>query len=106
MSNIFTKLLSFITNPIAEVVGGWQARKTAAQQGAIDRSTAAMAGLSDEYLLGIWSAPFIMMFTPWHEIAVRGFERLSLLPDWYVGGFVSISFSVFGITQLFKWKGK
>jgi hypothetical protein len=44
----------------------------------------------------------LLYFTPWHEISVRGFERLIPLPDWYVSSFVSISFSMFGITQLFK----
>ena len=64
-----------------------------------------MSGYSDEFLLIVWSSPIIMIFTPWYEYAARGFDRLATLPDWYVGGFISITFAVFGIDKLFKWKG-
>ena len=40
MSNIFTKLFSFITNPVADIVGGWQARKTIAANTASEIATA------------------------------------------------------------------
>lgn len=40
MSNIFTNLFSFITNPVADIVGGWQARKKIAAETTANIATA------------------------------------------------------------------
>lgn len=62
-------------------------------------------GYSDEFLIFIWSAPFVMNFIPFLQpYVVAGFENLQVLPDWYVGGFITITFAVFGIDKLFAWK--
>jgi hypothetical protein len=66
-----------------------------------------LAGWSDEYLILVWGYPFITMFIPALSPAtIKGFEQIALLPDWYIGGFISITFSVFGINKLFAYKAK
>lgn len=66
-----------------------------------------IAGWSDEYLVVVWSYPLIASFIPFMQPSVEaGFTYLNSLPEWYVGGFITISFAVFGIDKLFKWKGK
>lgn len=65
-----------------------------------------LAGWSDEFLILVWSYPFVSMFVPSLRVdTALAFEKLSLLPDWYVGGFISITFAVFGIDKVFKWRG-
>ena len=66
-----------------------------------------IAGYSDEYLILVWSLPMVASFIPPLQPAVSdGFEFMKTMPDWYVGGFVSISFAVFGIDKLFRFRGK
>lgn len=102
-------MTSFFLSLFAGTFKDWWATRQESDKlkavASVERSKSAMAGWSDEYLLFVWSLPFIMVFTPWHDIASRGFERLATLPDWYVGGFISISFAVFGIDKIFKWRG-
>lgn len=62
-------------------------------------------GYSDEYLVLIWSYPVIASFIPSLQPSVaQGMEYLQTLPEWYIGGFMSISFAVFGIDKIFKFK--
>jgi len=72
----------------------------------IENSKNQLSGYSDEFLILVWSYPFVSMFIPSlsDETAIA-FGKLSALPDWYVGGFISITFAVFGIDKLFRWKG-
>lgn len=71
----------------------------------VQRLTNGIPGYSDEFLIFIWAAPFVACFVPGlQNYAREGFEYLSNLPDWYVGGFVSITFAVFGIDKLFAYK--
>ena len=71
----------------------------------IENSKGHLLGYSDEFLILVWSYPFIACFVPYlYPSAVKGFERLSTMPDWYIGGFISITFAVFGIDKLFRWK--
>lgn len=66
-----------------------------------------IAGWSDEYLVVVWSYPTVSSFIPaLRPSSADGFAYLSTLPEWYIGGFITISFAVFGIDKLFKWKGK
>lgn len=66
-----------------------------------------ISGWSDEYLVLVWSYPLIAAFVPALQPSVAaGFEYMNSLPEWYVGGFISISFAVFGIDKLFRWKDK
>jgi len=66
-----------------------------------------ISGWSDEYLVLVWSYPLIAAFVPALQPSVAaGFEYMSSLPEWYVGGFISISFAVFGIDKIFRWRSK
>ena len=33
-----------------------------------------------------------------------GFDYLEKLPEWYVGGFITVTFAVFGVDKLFAYK--
>ncbi len=71
----------------------------------IENVSKGIPGYSDEYLILVWSYPVVAAFIPPLQFSAKaGFEFLHTLPDWYVGGFISISFAVFGIDKLFKWK--
>ena len=62
-------------------------------------------GYSDEVLVFIWSAPFVMSFIPsMQPYATEGFQILETLPEWYMGGFLSITLAVFGIDKLLMFK--
>lgn len=64
-----------------------------------------LAGWSDEFLVLVWSYPFISVFIPFlAPYTKQGFENLALLPEWYVAGFITITFAVFGIDKLFAYK--
>lgn len=71
----------------------------------IENVSKGIAGYSDEYLVLVWSFPAIASFIPYFQpIVTKGIEHFNTLPDWYVGGFITISFSVFGIDKIFRWK--
>ena len=71
----------------------------------IQRMQNGIPGYTDDILMLIWATPFVMSFIPGLDTyAVAGFKNLDELPNWYVGGFISISFAVFGIDKLFSWK--
>jgi hypothetical protein len=77
------------------------------QTAKIENSTKHIAGWGDEYLILVWSYPFTSMFIPpLRPHTVAAFEQLNTLPDWYVGGFITITFAVFGISKIFKFRGK
>lgn len=64
-------------------------------------------GYSDEFLIVIWSYPMIASFVPSLQPSVSaGFAFMDSMPDWYTGGFIAISFSVFGIDKIFKIRKK
>lgn len=66
-----------------------------------------IAGFSDEYLVLVWSYPVIASFIPPLQPSVAaGFNFLETMPEWYVGGFVTVTFAVFGIDKIFRYKGK
>ena len=71
----------------------------------VQRLTNGIPGYSDEFLIIIWSAPFILSFIPGlQEYAAMGFDYLEKLPEWYVGGFITVTFAVFGVDKLFAYK--
>ena len=52
----------------------------------------------DEYVLIIFSIPTIMAFIPFlAPFAVRGFEILHTLPEWYTYTFITIALASYGI---------
>jgi len=71
----------------------------------LENSKNQLVGYSDEFLILVWSYPSISIFIPSLQAQTAlAFEKLALLPGWYVGGFISITFAVFGIDKLFRWK--
>ncbi|WP_445354181.1 hypothetical protein ACJJI5_12390 [Microbulbifer sp. EKSA008] len=100
---------------IASLVGGgfkdWlQGRQKLEQireEAKVARVANGIPGWSDEFLVLVWSYPFIAQFMPGiRESALQGLTAAAELPGWYIGGFMSISFAVFGINKLFQWKKK
>ena len=100
---------------IAQGAAGWAAqffkgRQEISKQKAqakIMNTQAHLNGWSDEVLLIVWSYPFISLFVPQLRAdTFAAFEALNALPEWYVGGFISITFAVFGIDKIFKYKTK
>lgn len=86
---------------------GRQKVSEAKAQAKIQRLTTGIPGYSDEFLVFIWSAPFVMVFIPgFSQYAKAGFDNLAQLPEWYVAGFMMITGAVFGIDKLLAWKGK
>ena len=66
-----------------------------------------IAGWSDEWLVIVWSFPIIGAFVPFLQPYVSaGFSFLSQLPEWYIGGYLSVTAAVFGIDKYMKFKGK
>ena len=96
-----------IISAISGFVSNRQEIGKAKAQAKIQRMQNGIPGYSDEFLILVWTAPLVMIFVPGLEsYAVNGFKNLSLLPDWYVGGFISITFATFGIDKVFAWKKK
>jgi hypothetical protein len=80
--------------------------------GEIDWDKEAISGSKeswkDEYLTILFSIPLLLCFIPFTvEYVERGFEALSLTPDWYrytLGIIVSASFGIKGATKMFGKK--
>jgi len=62
----------------------------------------------DEYLTILFSIPLLLCFIPFTvEYVERGFQALSMTPDWYkytLGVIVSASFGIKGATKMFGRK--
>lgn len=96
---------------VTGAVGKWQANrgeiKAAQHTATIARIKAGESSWKDEYLVLIWSYPIISAFIPrLQDSTMAGFTFLQGLPTWYVGGWVTISLSVFGITKIMSIKRK
>lgn len=100
-------LLAILGPMVSSFVQGRQKVSAAKAEAKVARMTSGIPGYSDEYLIFIWSAPFIMCFIPGlAPYAEAGFAQLKNLPDWYIGMFGTLSLSVFGIDKLMAWRGK
>jgi hypothetical protein len=81
-------------------------------KGEIDWDVEAVKGSKeswkDEYLTILFSIPLLLCFLPFTvEYVERGFEALSMTPDWYkytLGVIVSASFGIKGATKMFGKK--
>lgn len=51
----------------------------------------------DEYVLFLFSIPMILSFTPWSEIALRGFEIIGKMPEWYRYTFIGMVVVIYGM---------
>lgn len=71
----------------------------------IENVSKGIPGYSDEFLILVWSYPAIASFVPaLQSTVVVGMANFNALPEWYVAGFMSVSFAVFGIDKLFRFK--
>jgi hypothetical protein len=102
-------VLSFFASLVGGTLKDWLAgRQRIAEAKATARVEAVRNGIpgySDEFLVLVWAYPFIAQFVPQlADSAAAGLQAAAALPDWYIGGFISISFAVFGIDKLFRWR--
>lgn len=71
------------------------------------RAANGIPGYSDEYLVFVWSYPAVASFVPALQPSVQaGFEFMATMPEWYVGGFMTVSAAVFGLDKLLRYKIK
>lgn len=103
-------MLSAILGPVGSIVGSWVTSRNKVSEAKAEAQVARLQngipGYSDEVLIFIWSAPWVMSFIPpLQPYATQGFLILESLPEWYVGGFLAITGSVFGIDKLLMFKG-
>lgn len=106
---MLSAILGFAASVIPAIsapVAKYQERKAQVVQvkheARLERIRAQKGDFKDEFLLGIWSMPLLIAVSPWQEYSFEMFERLAKLPDWYMGGFVGISFAIFGVDKIFK----
>jgi len=99
-------IVSFFSGTFSEWFGNKQELDKLKSIAKIENSKNHLSGYSDEFLILVWSYPFVSMFIPaTQQSTALAFEKLALLPEWYVGGYISITFAVFGIDKLFRYKG-
>jgi hypothetical protein len=71
----------------------------------IENANKHIAGWGDEFLIMIWSYPFISMFIPYlRPHTAQAFAELKTLPEWYIAGFMSITLAVFGMSKFIKFR--
>lgn len=108
MNPIFTAL-STLVSPVANAIGKYQERKAqvvqAKHEAKLERIRLQPNDYKDEWLLAIWSTPILCCFIPpLQPYAFQAFGFIAELPQWYIGGWVAISLSVFGVDKLMKIK--
>ena len=99
--------LTTLVGPVANAVSTWQARRAqvseAKHEVKLERIRQMDNDKKDEFLLAIWSAPFLCVFIPpLQPYAFTAFEFLQDLPQWYLGGWVAISLAIFGVDKVTK----
>lgn len=102
-------LVSMLADRLTGAVGEFFKVKAAAARDQVKmRSNAVKNGIpgwSDEWLVLIWSMPMVSAFVPGlREQAAAGFSSLQAFPDWYIGGFFTVTAAVFGIDKWLKFK--
>ena len=102
-------LLGKLIGPVSSAIGKWQDRRRevaqAKHEASIERIKAQRGDWKDEAVLIIVTYPFITMFLPFEPLqrnTFEAFERLSNLPEWYVGLYAGICMAVFGIQAIPK----
>ena len=124
--------IKMVAAPIAQVVTGWQARKTVKLEGdlavakavtdariekvktgqaadiAWEKTSLDQSGWKDEYWTIILSIPMVMCFIPGLVIYVeRGFAVLQETPEWYryvIGIAIGSAFGVRSVANFMKLK--
>ena len=88
-------------------IQGRQKVSEAKAEAKIARVTNGIPGYSDEVLIFVWSAPFVMSFIPpLQPYATQGFGIIETMPEWYLGGFLTITAGVFGFVKFLMFKQK
>jgi hypothetical protein len=100
-----------ILGPVTSLVGTYLERRgqvaEARHQAKMMRIASQEGSWKDEYTLIIWSWPVVSMFIPIPYIQNMSFnalDKISSLPQWYLGGWVAISLAVMGADKLLKIK--
>ena len=65
------------------------------------------ASWKDEFLIVVWPYPAISLFLPYEPLQQHTFdalEKIGVLPQWYIGAWVAISLSIFGVNKLIQVK--
>lgn len=104
-------MIGFFTSLAAGTIKDWLASRNkiaeAKAQSKANQLQQGIAGWSDNWLVVVWTYPIIGAFVPQLQPYVAGgFDFLSSLPDWYVGGYLTVTAAVFGIDKWVKFKGK
>lgn len=104
-------LVSFLADKLTGSVGEFFKAKSVAETERVKMRMKAVSegipGWSDEWLILVWSLPLVAAFFPGlREQAAQGFQVLETFPEWYVGGFYTVTAAVFGIDKFIKIKGK
>jgi hypothetical protein len=107
-------ILGFATaaiGPVANAIGTWQQRRgqvaAAKHEARLKAIESHARDWKDDWLIVVWSYPMVSMFAPItavQEATFRAMDRLGLLPEWYLGGWVAISLAIFGVDKLIKIK--
>lgn len=64
-------------------------------------------GYSDEFFIMLFSAPFVLAFTPidtLNTLPAQAFLSISQYPDWYINLYIGIVCSTFGLDKVLKWR--
>lgn len=124
--------IKMVAAPVAQIVTGWQERKTVKLEGELavsraktqahikkietgqaadiawEKTSLDNSGWKDEYWTIVLSVPMILCFVPGLvEYVVRGFEALQGTPGWYrysVGIAIGSAFGVRNVANFMKLK--
>jgi len=101
--------LTTLVGPVSSMVSKWQERRgqvaAAKHEANLERIRAQKGDWKDEFVLIVVSAPILCAFVPpLQDDAFRAFEYMDKLPEWYMGLWVIICASVFGVNQIPKFK--
>jgi len=101
--------LTTLIAPVSNIIGKWQDRRAqvtqAKHEASLERIKAQRGDWKDEFVLLVVLYPVVSMFIPiefLQENTFMAFEKLSKLPEWYVGLYAGICMAVFGIQAIPK----
>lgn len=103
--------LTTLVSPAINLASTWIDRRgqvaAASHAAKLERIKAQQGDWKDEWLIVIWSYPFVSMFIPITTVQQATFaalDRIGILPEWYLGGWVAISLAIFGVDKITKVK--
>lgn len=109
-----------LINPLAELIGGYLARKAEEKQAVHERkletikqdsnwenihASNARGSWKDEWFTILFSVPCVLAFFPsMVPVVMQGFAALDSMPDWYKGFLGAAVAASFGLRGLANWK--